>query len=87
MPARAHDVRKQTFAQTDIIGKAWFISGCPKQYGKVTVYLCRKHKVYRIKPQHGSKKIDKLAWGKTDKERLSQWRKVMEKVEKYNTCP
>ena len=67
--------------------KAWFISGCPKHYGKVTVYLCRKHNFYRIKPQHGSKKIDKLAWGKTDKERLSQWRKVMEKVEKYNTCP
>ena len=64
--------------------KAWFISGCPKQYGKVTVYLCRKNGLHRIKPMPGSRKLENLTWGRTDNERLSQWKKVMGKVNEYN---
>ena len=30
-------------------------------------------------------KDEKIAWGRTDEEQLSQWKKVMAKVDKYNT--
>ena len=53
----------------------------------VTVYLCRKNGLYRIKPMPGSRKLDNLTWGKTDNERLSQWKKVMGKVNEYNSLP
>ena len=40
----------------------WFKDGPPRHFGKVTVYNDRKLKLYRIRPEQGSRHNKKVAW-------------------------
>ena len=60
--------------------KSWFKTGGPKYYGCVTVYVCRKLQLYRIKPSTASRKDHKIIWGHTPAKQQEQWAKVMAKV-------
>ena len=64
--------------------KGWFKSGPPKRFGQVTVYVCRKTQIYRVKPGHASRKTDNIIWGRTEEDYLVQWKKVLDKARHYN---
>ena len=65
--------------------KAWFKEGPPKYYGRVTVYIDRRARKYRIRPESGMKYNCCITWGNTDEKQKSQWNKIMDRVEKYQT--
>ena len=64
--------------------KGWFKSGGPKRFGKVTVYVCRRTQIYRVKPEYASRKTENIAWGRKEEDYLVQWKKVLEKARHYN---
>ena len=63
---------------------SWFKAGIPKRYGRVTVYCDRVNHKYRVKDRPGSRRHDMIAWGKTEKDKNSQWNIVQQKVKEYN---
>ena len=65
--------------------KGWFKSGGPKRFGQVTVYVCRRTQIYRVKPGTASRKTDNIIWGRTEEDYLSQWKKVLDKARYYNS--
>jgi len=64
--------------------KGWFKSGPPKRFGQVTVYVCRKTQIYRIKPGYASRETSNIIWGRTEADYLVQWKKVLDKARHYN---
>ena len=55
-----------------VFDKAWFKNGTPKYYGRVTVYIDRRARKYRIKPEPGMRYNWCITWSSTDEKQQSQ---------------